>query len=344
MGTGQSLAESTPAPAAEAVSSVPAAPQEFDYAGAWQSAGEQFLQQQAGAVDTPLAPPSLPGEPPVAPVTPSEPALAPVAPTDVAPVASQGQRPSEAVPYERFQQVNSENQRLIQEAQQAREHAAAVQKAAAAGFATVQEYQQADAYAKQNNYVSIEAMQITFKNAKQLQDYDQTLTQKVNDGEISEWTKQEMLQMRAQNLQSQAMHSELLQQQKFTQTQLVEQAMTNATNQFAQFGIPMPPALADHLRTQNPVDIARIAGEQVNWMKQVVSNSNGQYAATKLAQQQQVPPMGAGGAPPPPMQPAPRDQQFNPATSSFADAAGYDLDRLDRDFERLTGQKLTPRR
>jgi len=331
MGTGQSLAESTPAPAAEAVSSVPAAPDTFDYSAAWQQAGEQFLQQQAGAVDAPLAPPSLPGEPPVAP-EPSTSAPAPAAPVDAAPVtqtpATQGQRPSEAVPYERFAQVNSENQRLAQEAQQAREHAAEALKAAAAGFGTVTEYKQADAYAKQNKFASIEAMQVAHRNAQQLQVFDNTLKQQVDNGELSEWARQNMLRQEGQLLATQAMLQEQQMQQQFTQTQLVEQAMTNATNQFAQFGIPMSPAMTDHLRTLNPVDIARVSGEQVAWAKSVVQNANAQYAATKLGQQQQIPPMGAGGAPPPPMRPPARADQFSPSSGTFMDAMGFDPDKV----------------
>lgn len=266
------------------------------------------------------------------------------------------QRPSEAVPYDRFQQVNTKLQEAQEQARLLRDQNEQLQKASAAGFTSYLDYQRANEEAKRAGYQNIEQYNTAYRNNQAQQQFAQQIDTELRQNAINSGIdpynvdafiapiKQQMLASNAQTLAARSMMEDLQRTQNFTATTLKEQAITNAKQQYAAIGAPMDPVFESTLRNLDPATIAELTSAQVRSMQSLIQNSNGKYAIEQERMKRTIPPMGTGGAPPPPMQPQTRQQQqqgnFNPANSSFADAMNIDLDGIQRDWEKANGRAL----
>jgi hypothetical protein len=231
------------------------------------------------------------------------------------------------IPYERFKEVNEKAQEFERKARELEGRQMLLARAAGAGFPTIEGYQTANAWARANNFGSIEAYQAWQEDQRQLSQYSEQLSRRED---LSDTARQDLIASRQQYIETQRMQRELNEQVQSMRVQTLEQAIESAR---AHLG-PLDPDLERILRQSSPAVVQLASAALKRQMdlvaaplqaqiehikaqtKRAVENGKAEYAATKLRQQQIPAPEGRGGQPPAPA----RDTQPNGwRRSSFAE-------------------------
>jgi len=149
------------------------------------------------------------------------------------------------IPYERFKEVNEKAQEFERKARELEERQTLLARAAGAGFPTIEGYHAANAWARANNFGSIEAYQSWQEDQRQLSQYSEQLNRR---DDLSDAARQDLIASRQQYIETQRMQRELSDQVQSMRVQTLEQAIESAR---AQLG-PLDPDLERIFRQSSP--------------------------------------------------------------------------------------------
>ncbi|MGO8672241.1 MAG: hypothetical protein ACLQVD_12850 [Capsulimonadaceae bacterium] len=213
----------------------------------------------------------------------------------------------EAIPYEQYRETAARAERYEQEARYYQQQAE-LRHAQSLGFASVEAYESANAWARANNYPNVEAFHAHLEEMNQLQAYAASLERRTD---LSAEARQELLSARQQQAAINQQMRALSQQVQFVQNQTLDHAIGQAK---AELG-PLDPELEALLRGSSPQIVQRATAALKRQMQQAASNRVAEYAARKQRTQTLPSPEGRCGSAPPPA-PGPRGSWRK---STFAD-------------------------